>query len=113
VICAHPQHDAIMDRLKRKRRLGLVAYYARVEKMDLVRHCQHEPIVVSEGHAENGGGEGLTTEPAPCSPLEVMAPAAPYIYQAVRLVGDDRDGQQALIEKLNQWLRDASMGMDT
>jgi len=53
-----------MASLARGRSVGLVAYYFRLDKMALVRHCQHEPIAAIIDSQNDGESPLPETETA-------------------------------------------------
>jgi hypothetical protein len=191
-ICTHPKRADIMASVAKKRHIGLVAYYFRVDKMDLVKHCRHEPSAqttmsstiapVNDDTVDEASmpGSEPVTEPsahlvidcqndgtvpkrlysaedlhataadvfgttashiatwkprfpetlAPLriplaavppeqmddhfteeTPLDVLKRGLPYIKQAVRLAGEDRQAQERIIAALNAALAAEDMGL--
>jgi hypothetical protein len=68
LVCEHPKHDAIMAHLARGRPVGLAAYYFRIDKMALVRHCQHAPIPRTIEPINDCGDSTEITIPTPVLP---------------------------------------------
>ena len=148
-LCNHPKIDDMMASLARGRPIGLVAYYFRIDKIALVRHCRHGsiaqvsmPTSIDTPHADvtpptvdtpvapctaiqdspalttamiESSGEGervwFLTDADLETPLTMLRRGIPFIQEAVRLAGDNRQEQERIVAALNQALAADDMGL--
>jgi hypothetical protein len=119
-ICQHAKIQAINDAIDSGHYLGVIKTQYKLDLIALEQHRDHR----RPSHGQRGVytfGEDLQTQevPAPCfddqviavTPEDVPKLALPYVRQAARLAGDDRDQQEQIVRILNQALQDEQMGL--